>query len=49
MTPRLASVVTPRQAIGEAAARELLARIRGEPLTEKVVDLGYRIEVGMTL
>ena len=49
MTPRLASVITPRQAIGEAAARELLARIRGEPITQKVVDLGYRIEVGMTL
>ncbi|BBI49390.1 hypothetical protein HORIV_18110 [Vreelandella olivaria] len=49
MTPRLASVVTPRQAIGETAARELLARIRGESLTRQVVDLGYRIEVGMTL
>lgn len=49
MTPRLASVVTPRQAIGEAAAGELLARIRGESLTQKIVDLGYRIETGMTL
>lgn len=49
MAPRLASVVTPRQAIGEAAARELLARIRGEPLTQSVIDLGYRIEAGMTL
>jgi LacI family gluconate utilization system Gnt-I transcriptional repressor len=49
MTPRLASVVTPRQAIGEAAAGELLARLRGEKQTQKVVDLGYRIEVGMTL
>ena len=49
MTPRLASVVPPRQAIGEAAAGELLARIRGESLTRKVVDLGYRIDTGMTL
>ena len=49
MTPRLASVVTPRQAIGEAAAAALLARIRGEALTQKVIDLGYRIEIGMTL
>ncbi|MDN7131717.1 gluconate operon transcriptional repressor GntR [Halomonas sp. MC140] len=49
MAPRLASVITPRQAIGEAAARELLARIRGEPLTQTVIDLGYRIEAGMTL
>lgn len=49
MTPKLASVITPRQAIGEAAANELLARMRGEPATQKVLDLGYRIEAGMTL
>jgi len=49
MTPRLASVVTPRKAIGEAAAKALLARIRGEALEQKVVDLGYRIEAGKTL
>jgi LacI family gluconate utilization system Gnt-I transcriptional repressor len=49
MSPRLASVVTPRQAIGEAAAKALLARIRGETLAQRVVDLGYRIEAGDTL
>lgn len=49
MTPRLASVVTPRQAIGEAAAKSLLARIRGEPIGQRVVDLGYHIEIGKTL
>ena len=49
MTPRLASVVTPRQAIGERAARELLARIQGQALEQKVIDMGYTIEPGMTL
>ncbi|WP_163560032.1 gluconate operon transcriptional repressor GntR [Halomonas sp. NO4] len=49
MTPRLASVVTPRQAIGEQAARTLLAVLRGEAHGEPVADLGYRIEPGMTL
>jgi LacI family transcriptional regulator, gluconate utilization system Gnt-I transcriptional repressor len=49
MAPRLASVITPREAIGQRAARELLSRIRGEAVGERVVDLGYRIEVGGTL
>nr|WP_276316475.1 gluconate operon transcriptional repressor GntR [Halomonas flagellata] len=49
MSQRLASVVTPREAIGERAARELLARIRGEAPGDPVIDLGYRIEIGATL
>ncbi|WP_372614755.1 substrate-binding domain-containing protein, partial [Halomonas sp.] len=49
MAPKLASVVTPREAIGERASRELLARIQGEALGQSVIDLGYRIEVGETL
>ncbi|WP_163576478.1 gluconate operon transcriptional repressor GntR [Halomonas faecis] len=49
MTPRLASVITPRQAIGERAARALLAGIGGRPDAERIIDLGYRIEPGMTL
>lgn len=49
MSPRLASVVTPRQAIGEQAARALLVAICGAPGTERVIDLGYRIEPGKTL
>lgn len=49
MAPRLASVITPREAIGERAARELLARIQGVPVGETVIDLGYRIETGGTL
>ncbi|SDO17789.1 transcriptional regulator, LacI family [Vreelandella arcis] len=49
MTPRLASVITPRQAIGKAAAEALLARIDGRPIERKVIDLGYAIETGKTL
>ena len=49
MTPRLASVITPRQAIGEAAAKALLARIQGEAPTANVIDMGYAIEIGGTL
>ncbi|PMR75168.1 gluconate operon transcriptional repressor GntR [Billgrantia endophytica] len=49
MSPRLASVVTPRQAIGERAAKELLARVRGGAVKATVIDLGYSIEPGMTL
>lgn len=49
MTPRLASVITPRQAIGEAAAKALLARIQGEAPTVNVIDMGYAIETGGTL
>jgi LacI family transcriptional regulator, gluconate utilization system Gnt-I transcriptional repressor len=49
MAPRLASVVTPREAIGESAAVELMARLRGEPAEATVIDLGYRIEAGGTL
>lgn len=49
MAPRLASVVTPREAVGERAASELLRRIQGEAVGERVIDLGYRIEPGETL
>ncbi|WP_222105015.1 gluconate operon transcriptional repressor GntR [Halomonas sp. SH5A2] len=49
MSPRLASVVTPRESVGERAARELLQRIQGQPLKEPVVNLGYRIESGGTI
>lgn len=49
MTPRLASVVTPRQAIGKRAATELLRRLQGGGIEKRTIDLGYRIEPGMTL
>jgi len=49
MAPQLASVVTPREAMGERAAQALLARLRGEAVKEPIIDLGYRIETGGTL
>lgn len=49
MVPRLASVITPRETVGQRAAEELLARLSGKPLTETRIDLGYRIECGGTL
>lgn len=49
MAPQLASVITPREALGTRAASELLSRIKGGPISERIVDLGYRIETGGTL
>lgn len=49
MAPQLASVVTPREAMGKRAAQALLARLRGEAVKEPIIDLGYRIETGGTL
>lgn len=49
MVPRLASVITPREAVGHRAAQELLARLSGQPLETTSIDLGYRIECGGTL
>ena len=44
-TPALTSIVSPRQRIGEIAARKLLARIQGKPAGPARVDVGYRLEV----
>ena len=44
-TPALTSIVSPRQRIGELAARKLLARIQGRPAGPARVDVGYRLEV----
>lgn len=49
MAPRLASVVTPREAVGTRAAEELLKRMSGREPDARVIDLGYRIEIGGTL
>jgi LacI family gluconate utilization system Gnt-I transcriptional repressor len=49
MVPPLASVITPREAVGQRAAQELLARLGGAGITEPRIDLGYRIERGGTL
>lgn len=49
MSPRLASVITPRELVGREAADALLRRISGESNDHPVIDLSYRIETGGTL
>ncbi|OOF59859.1 gluconate operon transcriptional repressor GntR [Rodentibacter myodis] len=49
VTPQLATVITPRLEIGKRAAQELLARLNGEPITEKMIDLGFNIHLGESL
>lgn len=44
--PKLTSVDTPRYEIGKKSAELLLARLKGESVTETVVDMGYRITDG---
>ena len=44
-TPALTSIVSPRQRIGEIAARKLLARVAGLPAGPARVDVGCRLAV----
>ena len=43
MRPALSTVRTPRAGIGTAAARMLLALMRGEPVAQPNVDLGFEL------
>jgi LacI family transcriptional regulator, gluconate utilization system Gnt-I transcriptional repressor len=45
MAPPLTTVRTPRSEIGAAAARMLLARMRGEPVAQRCLDLGFELVV----
>ncbi|WP_428390365.1 LacI family DNA-binding transcriptional regulator [Lichenicoccus sp.] len=44
-TPALTTIFSPRQRIGEIAARKLLARIEGGNSGPARVDVGYRLEI----
>ncbi|AKJ43633.1 gluconate operon transcriptional repressor GntR [Pragia fontium] len=46
MEPKLTSVLTPREKMGQVAAERLLARLRGETVTPKMLDLGFTIIQG---
>jgi len=46
MEPQLASVLTPRERMGRIGAERLLARIRGEVVTPKMLDLGFTLSPG---
>ncbi|SIQ96642.1 transcriptional regulator, LacI family [Aeromonas sp. RU39B] len=49
ISPRLASIVTPREAIGREAATLLLARLGGQPIDQPVRDLGFTLFEGESL
>jgi LacI family gluconate utilization system Gnt-I transcriptional repressor len=46
MEPKLASVLTPREKMGQIAAERLLARLRGESVTPQMVDVGFTLSPG---
>ncbi|WP_421199768.1 substrate-binding domain-containing protein [Aeromonas enteropelogenes] len=49
MTPKLASIATPREGIGREAATMLLARLDGNPLAETRKDMGFTLYLGESL
>ncbi len=49
IVPRLATVVTPREDMGRIAAEELLARLQGIEISEKVIQLPFKLEMGGSL
>ncbi|CAI1111918.1 Gluconate utilization system GNT-I transcriptional repressor [Serratia rubidaea] len=46
MMPKLASVLTPRETMGQIGAERLLARLRGETVSPAMVDVGFTIIPG---
>jgi LacI family transcriptional regulator, gluconate utilization system Gnt-I transcriptional repressor len=46
MVPKLATVVTPREKIGRITAEQLVARLKGDTIENKVIDLGFEIRDG---
>lgn len=49
MVPKLATVVTPREKIGQVTAEQLIDRLNGQPITEPVIDLGFEISHGESI
>ncbi|MFT2110596.1 substrate-binding domain-containing protein [Marinomonas sp. 2405UD68-3] len=49
IVPRLATVVTPREDMGRIAAEELLNRLQGIEIKEKIIQLPFKLEVGESL
>ncbi len=48
MVPKLATVITPREKIGQVTAEQLIARINGQTIKEqdRIIDLGFEISAG---
>lgn len=49
MIPKLASVLTPRERIGEIGAQRLLSRLRGETVGPRMVDVGFTVVAGESI
>lgn len=49
MTPKLASILTPRDSIGRKAAEVLLARINGKKLPQTLFDVGFELLPGESI
>lgn len=49
MVPLLATVVTPREEMGQLAAKALLSSLRGESIKKQVIELPYHIECGESI
>ncbi|GAA5175423.1 LacI family DNA-binding transcriptional regulator [Modicisalibacter zincidurans] len=46
ITPRLTTIVSPREAIGRIAAEQVIARIKGQAVKPSVYDVGFELCVG---
>ncbi|WP_420830938.1 gluconate operon transcriptional repressor GntR [Psychromonas antarctica] len=49
MVPKLASVITPREEIGRVSAQQLIGRLKGQPIDNKIIDLGFKIQLGESI
>lgn len=49
MTPKLASVLTSRDLLGRRAAELLMARLKGEHLPQKMIDIGFQLSLGESI
>ncbi|MGL6316812.1 substrate-binding domain-containing protein [Vibrio sp. WXL103] len=49
VSPKLTSVDTPRFEIGVKSAELLVARLKGEPIDNHSVDMGYRVNSGESI